>query len=180
MNYDFSVTKNNLQKVTDWLSHEYGNIHTGQANPLILDSIKIDSYGSFQPIKNIASITIEDARTLRINPWDKNQVGAIDKAIISSDLGLSVSVDGSGMRVVFPQLTEENRIKLVKVLKLKLEEARVSVRKERERVLKDIESLDFSQDEQKNIKEVLQKNIDEINKKLEDIFKQKEISVLKI
>lgn len=180
MNYDFSVIKNNLQKALDWLSQEYGNIHTGQANPLILDSIKIDSYGSLQPVKNVSSITVEDARTLRINPWDKNHVSLIDKAIISSDLGLSVSVDGAGMRVVFPQLTQENRIKLVKVLKLKLEEARVTVRKEREKVIKEIESSDLSQDEQKNIKGELQKKIDETNKKLEDIFKQKEINVLKV
>lgn len=178
--YDLSNIKENLQKVVVWLRNEYGSVHTGQANPLILDSIKIESYGSLQPIKNVASIQLEDPRTLRVAPWDRNHVSLIDKAIVAADLGLSVSVDGSGMRVHFPQLTEETRAKIVKVLKQKLEDARVSVRKEREVAIKDIEANIASEDTQKTTKDQLQKLVDETNRQLEEVFKVKEENTMKV
>jgi len=178
--YDLTQAKQNLEKVVTWLRSEYGSVHTGQANPLILDSIKIDSFGSQQPIKNVASIQVEDARTLRVSPWDRNHVALIDKAITSADLGLSVSVDGTGIRVHFPQLTEETRARIVKVLKQKLEDARVSVRKEREHTIKDLEEQDLPEDTVHGIKDSLQKTIDSVNQQLEEVFKQKEIITMKV
>lgn len=178
--YDFTQTKEDLEKSVNWLRTEYSNIHTGQASSAILDSIKIESYGSMQPIKNVAGISVEDPRTLRVAPWDKNHVTVIDKAITAADLGLSVSADSAGLRVHFPQLTEETRSKIVKVLKGKLEEARVTVRKEREAVIKEIESSELSQDEQRDSKENLQKMIDDTNKKLEEVFKIKETNTMTI
>lgn len=178
--YDLANLKENLQKVVAWLKSEYGSIHTGQASPVILDTIKIESYGSMQPIKNVASIQMEDPRTLRVVPWDRNHVSLIDKAIVAADLGLSVSVDGNGMRVHFPQLTEETRAKIVKVLKQKLEDARVSVRKEREATIKDIETTIASEDTQKSTKDQVQKMIDETNRQLEEVFKTKEENTMKV
>lgn len=178
--YDLTSAKENLQKIVTWLKTEYGTIHTGQASPVILDSIKIESYGSLQPIKNVASIQGEDPRTLRVTPWDRNHIALIDKAIVAADLGLSVSVDGNGMRVHFPQLTEETRAKIVKVLKQKLEDARVSVRKEREAAIKDIEATLASEDAQKSTKDQLQKLVDETNKQLEEVFKAKEENTMKV
>lgn len=178
--YDLANIKENLQKVVAWLKTEYSSVHTGQASPVILDSIKIESYGSFQPIKNVASIQVEDPRTLRVNPWDRNHVSLIDKAIVAADLGLSVSVDGNGMRVHFPQLTEETRARIVKALKQKLEDARVSVRKEREAAIKDIEANLASEDAQKSTKEQLQKLVDETNRQLEEVFKTKEENTMKV
>lgn len=178
--YDLANIKENLQKVVAWLKTEYSSVHTGQASPVILDSIKIESYGSFQPIKNVASIQVEDPRTLRVNPWDRNHVSLIDKAIVAADLGLSVSVDGNGMRVHFPQLTEETRARIVKALKQKLEDARVSVRKEREAAIKDIEANLASEDAQKSTKEQLQKLVDEANRQLEEVFKTKEENTMKV
>lgn len=178
--YDLANLKENLQKVVAWLKSEYGSIHTGQASPVILDTIKIESYGSMQPIKNVASIQMEDPRTLRVVPWDRNHVSLIDKAIVAADLGLSVSVDGNGMRVHFPQLTEETRAKIVKVLKQKLEDARVSVRKEREATIKDIETTIASEDAQKSTKDQLQKIVDETNRQLEEVFKTKEENTMKV
>lgn len=178
--YDLANIKENLQKVVAWLKTEYSSVHTGQASPVILDSIKIESYGSFQPIKNVASIQVEDPRTLRVNPWDRNHVSLIDKAIVAADLGLSVSVDGNGMRVHFPQLTEETRARIVKALKQKLEDARVSVRKEREAAIKDIEANLASEDAQKSTKEQLQKLVDEANRQLEEVFKIKEENTMKV
>ncbi len=178
--YDLANLKENLQKVVAWLKGEYGSIHTGQASPVILDTIKIESYGSMQPVKNVASIQMEDPRTLRVVPWDRNHVSLIDKAIVAADLGLSVSVDGNGMRVHFPQLTEETRAKIVKVLKQKLEDARVSVRKEREATIKDIETTIASEDAQKSTKDQLQKLVDETNRQLEEVFKTKEENTMKV
>ncbi len=178
--YDLGTVKQNLEKVVAWLRTEYGSVHTGQASPIVLDSIKIESYGSFQPIKNVASIQVEDPRVLRVVPWDKSHVSLIDKAITAADLGLSVSVDGNGMRVHFPQLTEETRTRIVKALKQKLEDGRVSVRKEREHAIKDIEASELSDDQQKISKEQLQKLVDETNRQLEEVFTQKEEHTMKV
>lgn len=180
--YNFSEFKNSLKKVPEWLRKEYGSLHTGQANPAVLDGLSVSSYGTRQPIKNVASISIEDPKSLRVVPWDKSQVKEIENAIITSDLGLSVATDDVGLRVIFPQLTGETREKLVKVLKGKLEDARVSVRKEREAVMKDIDTKeangDMSEDEKKFAKSETQRIVDEVNRDLEDIFNQKEAVVL--
>lgn len=182
MAYNFSNFKDAVSKVSSWLSKEYATLHTGQATPMVLDGIMVDSYGTKQPVKNVASISIEDAKTLRIVPWDKNQVKEIEKEIISSDLGLSVAVDQTGLRVIFPMLTTENREKLVKVIKGKLEDARVSLRKEREEAMREIENLEkdgkMSEDEKARAKESLQKMVDEGNSEFEEIFKAKEAVIM--
>lgn len=168
--------KESLKKIEEWLSKEYSQVHTGRATPIILDSITIENYGSRTPIKNIASITIEDPKTLRISPWDKSQIKNIENAIVQSNLGLSVISGSDGVRVIFPMLTTENRSRLVKVLKEKLEEARISVRKERQ---SEIDKLkDLSEDEVKRSKDEIQKCVDEANKNLEAIFDKKEIEVM--
>lgn len=165
-----------LKKIEDWLSKEYSQIHTGRATPMVLDSIKIESYGNFMPIKNVASITVEDARTIRIAPWDKKQVREIESSINEANLGLSVVSDSDGVRVIFPMLTTENRTKLVKVLKEKLEDARISVRKDRQ---EEIDSLgDLPEDDKKRAKDEIQKCVDEVNKNLEAIFNKKESDIM--
>jgi len=165
-----------LKKIEEWLSKEYGQVHTGRATPMVLDSISIESYGSRMPIKNVAGVTIEDPKTLRIAPWDKNQIKEIESAIMASNLGLSVMSDSDGVRVIFPMLTTENRTKLVKILKEKLEDARISVRKARQA---GIDSLgDLSEDEVKRGKDEIQKYVDESNRNLEAIFAKKETEVM--
>lgn len=164
--------KSELKKVEDWLSKEYSSVHTGRATPMVLDSIMVDSYGSKMPIKNVAQISIEDPKTLRVIPWDKTQIKGIENAISNSNLGLSVVSDGEGVRVIFPMLTTENRSKLVKVLKEKLEEARISVRKGRQDEMDKI--VDLSEDDKNRAKEEIQKSVDESNRNLEDIFLKKE------
>ncbi|MEN9852415.1 MAG: hypothetical protein RI996_358 [Candidatus Parcubacteria bacterium] len=176
--YDFTHTKNNITGITEWLSTEYKSISTGRATPSVLDSISLMAYGARTPIAHIASISIEDARTLRVAPWDKSQVKEVEKAITEEDLGLSVSSDDSGIRVFFPQLTTETRARLVKVLKEKLEEARVRVRSVRESTLKEIDAQEkeggMSEDEKFRLKEELQKMVTEANNALEHIFEKKE------
>ncbi len=176
MQYNFSNAKAEMKKIEEFLSKEYTQLNTGRASPMVLDGIAVEVYGAFQPIKNVASVSIEDPKTLRVSPWDKSQVKAIEKAIMASNIGLSVATDESGLRVIFPQLTTETRQNLVKILKGKLEEARITVRKEREKVMDDINAL--TEDEKFKGKEDLQKIVDETNRNLEAIFEKKEKEVM--
>ncbi len=182
MQYNFSNLKNEFKKVEEFLGKEYSQLSTGRASPMILDGISVEVYGAHQPIKNVASISIEDPKTLRINPWDKGQIKGIEKAIMIADLGLSTAVDESGIRVIFPQLTTENRQKLVKVLGEKLEEARITVRRERGNAWDDIQKQEregtMTEDEKARGKDELQKIVDETNKNLEALFAKKEKEVL--
>lgn len=178
MAYNFSQFKQGSEEALEWLRKEYLGVRSGQANPAILDGVKVDVYGSPMAINQIGSITISDPRSLRIIPWDKNVITSIDSAIRQSNLGISVVVDGEGLRISFPQLTADIRLALLKVAKQKLEEARVRVRSERQKFLNDIENADSGEDEIKRAKAELQKFVDEINKKLEELEerKAKEIS----
>lgn len=182
MQYNFSNLKTNFKKVEEFLSKEYSQLNIGRASPMVLDSVKVESYGSFVPLKNIASVSIEDPKTLRIAPWDKSQIKSIEKAIVGSNLGLSVATDDLGIRVIFPQLTTETRKTLVKILKEKLEESRIAARRERETILADIEAKEqesqMTEDEMFRAKEELQKIISETNGNLEAIFEKKEKEVM--
>ena len=166
----------------EFLSKEYSQLNIGRASPMVLDGVTVESYGSYVPLKNVASVSIEDPKTLRIAPWDKGQIKGIEKAIVGSNLGLSVATDDLGIRVIFPQLTTETRQTLVKVLKEKLEESRITVRHERVVVLEDIEAKEkeakLTEDEKFKAKEELQKITTETNANLEAIFEKKEKEVL--
>ena len=182
MQYNFSNFKVELKKVNEFLGKEYSQLNIGRASPMVLDGISVESYGSRVPLKNIANISIEDPKTLRIAPWDKNQIKDIEKAIASANLGLSVATDDLGMRVIFPQLTTETRQTLVKVLKEKLEEQRIAVRREREQIWEDVQAKEkegkLTEDEKFRAKEELQKIIDETNRNLEASFEKKEKEVM--
>jgi ribosome recycling factor len=182
MQYNFSNFKIGLKKTEEFLGKEYSQLSTGRASVMVLDGVTVETYGAYQPIKNIASILVEDPKTLRIAPWDKNQVKAIEKAIAIADLGLSVATDEAGLRVIFPQLTTETRQKLVKVLKEKLEEARITVRRERGDVWDEIQKQEkegkMTEDEKMRSKDELQKIVDETNKNLEIHFEKKEKEVM--
>lgn len=182
MQYNFSSFKIEIKKIEEFLSKEYSQLNIGRASPMVLDGINIESYGSFVPLKNVASVSIEDPKTLRIAPWDKSQIKGIEKAIVGSNLGLSVATDDQGIRVIFPQLTTETRQTLVRVLKEKLEESRISVRRERESVMGDIEIQEkegkMTEDDRFRAKEELQKIINETNNNLEAIFEKKEREVM--
>jgi ribosome recycling factor len=176
--YTHNNAKEQFKKTIIWLEEIYAGIHTGRATPSVLDSITIESYGAQQPIKNIGSISIEDAKTLRIVPWDKNHIKDIEKSIMLADLGLSTSIDSEGIRIIFPLLTAENRQKLVKTLKEKLEDARISVRKIREEMISQIKEDGLPEDDARRAKDELQKIVDETNTSLEAVFSKKENEVL--
>ncbi len=182
MQYNFSNFKMELKKVEDFLGKEYSQLNIGRASPMVLDGVSVESYGSRVPLKNVASVSIEDSKTLRIAPWDKGQIKDIERAVAGANLGLSVATDDMGIRVIFPQLTTETRQTLVKVLKEKLEEQRITVRREREVVFRDMEAKEkeskMTEDEMFRAKEELQKIINETNSSLEAIFEKKEKEVM--
>lgn len=177
MAYNFSPLKQEFSAIEEWLKKEFSQISTGRANPALLDSIQVESYGSFQPIKNIASVTVEEVRTLRVAPWDKGAVKEIEKAIQQSGLPLSVVSDSNGLRVSVPQLTAESKQALVKLCKEKFEDARVKVRLARQGTDKEISETIKAEDDAFRAKEELQKHVDEINKKLEEVFNKKEADI---
>ena len=182
MSYDFSKFKKEIIDAEDWLKREYSSFSTGRASSAVLDNVSIEVYGSRMAISHVATIGTEDPRTLKIVPWDKAQVKEIEKAIMAANLGLSVSVDDTGIRVSFPSLTTERRIGLIKILKEKLEEARVSIRGEREKVWNDIQAKEregkMPEDEKFKCKDELQKLVDSAQAELEAIFEKKEKEVM--
>ncbi len=182
MAYDFSKINEEKNKVIDWLKGEYRSIQTGRATPQVLDLVHIDMYGARTAIAHAASVNIEDPRTLRVSPWDKTILGAMEKAINDADLGLSVSSDDQGLRVHFPSLTTETREKLVKLLKDRLEDARVRVRSMREESNKDIDVRakegEYGEDEQHRLRGEIQKIVDSANAELEVLFQKKEKEVM--
>ena len=167
-----------LDAAVEWLTGEYAAIRSGQATPALLDNIKVESYGAQMPVNQVASVGIEDARTLRISPWDAGTIGAIETAINEADLGVSVSTDSSGLRVSFPELTGERRAQLLKLAKQKQEEARVRVRAARDEEMKRIDAAlkagDMSEDEKFTAKESAQKEVDKTNARLDEIYAHKE------
>lgn len=182
MAYSFEEIKIKKDSIVDWLLGEFRSVQTGRATPLVLDAVHLEQYGARTPLAHVASISIEDPRTLRVSPWDKSIVREIEKAINEADIGLSVSTDEQGLRVIFPMLTTETRQKLVKILKERLEDARVRVRALREEGNKDIDARakegEYGEDDQKRYRDELQKIVDMANAELEEVFEKKEKEVM--
>jgi len=164
-----------------WLKDEYFGIRTGRAMPALLDSVSITSYGAKTPLRQVASVSMEDARTLRIVPYDIDQTKEIEKAIEKSNLGVSVGVDEKGIRIFFPELTSESRERLLKLVNDKLEESKVTIRKFREVVWEDIrekeKKKEISEDEKFRAKEEMQKIVDIGNNSFEEIAKKKQTEI---
>ncbi len=178
MAFNYTTLDNGLKESVEWLAREYSRLHTGRVSPAYLDGVMVEAYGSFQPIKNVGSVNIEDAKTLRVMCWDKSVIKDVERAIAAANLGVSLAVDGDGMRVIFPTLTTENRSRLVKVLKEKLEDARVSVRKERETAMSELKSEELPEDDDRRTKDEIQKRVTDANAKLESVFETKEQEVM--
>ncbi len=175
---DFVTLKEKLKNTQEWLKTELSGIRTGRAVPALLDNVMIDAYGSKTPLKQLANIGVEDARTLRVNPYDVSQIKDMERAINDADLGVGVQATGSEVRVIFPELTGERRIQLLKIAGAKLEEARVAVRGARDDMKKELiqkeKDGEISKDENHKAQEEMQKLVDEANKALEEQFKHKE------
>lgn len=179
--FDFSDLKIKSKDVETWLAKELSAIRTGRANSAILDFVQVEAYGSRMAIKELANVVVEDAKTVRIEPWDVSVGKSIEKAITTSNLGLSVSPFDKGLRIIFPELTAERREQFVKVLKNKLEEAKVTLRTLRDKTGKAIEEKEkaggMGEDDKFRLKEEMQKIIDETSRKLEGMAERKEIEI---
>jgi ribosome recycling factor len=182
MQYNFTPLKTALAGTEGWLQKELGTIRTNRANPSILDSVLVDAYGSDMAINQVASVSNEDARTIRITPWDQSLVKAIEKSIIVANLGLSVAVDDKGIRVSFPELTGERRQEIVKMAKEKMEQAKIQVRRHRDEANADIDKKEkeggMGEDEKFRFKTDVQKLVDESNKRIADLLDKKEKEIL--
>jgi len=182
MQYDFIKLKNKIKEIDEWMKKEYTGIRTGMASPQLLDSVIVESYGQRMPLNQVGSVSVADAKSLLVTPWDASQVKAVEKAITVANLGVSLKTDEKGVRVFFPDLTSERREMLLKLAKEKLEQAKVTLRGVRDEVVKDIEAKEklggMGEDEKFRFKAEMQKLVDGANKALEDIFakKNKEIT----
>lgn len=178
MAYNFKPFKDKTTVVLDWVKKEFSSIRTGRATPVILDSVLVESYGSKVSIQQLASMSLEDARTLRITPYDPSSAKDIEKAIVQSNLGLSVAVDDKGLRIIFPELSAERRDSYIKVAKEKLEEGRRKIRTIRDDVWKDIQNQErekkIREDDKFRLKDDMQKIVDEVSKAFDDLFTKKE------
>lgn len=178
MAYDFSKLKASIIESEEWLARELSGVRTGRATPTLLDGIKPEAYGTRTPLRDIASISTEDARTLRVIPWDKELLKTIEKGITDADLGVGVSTDDQGLRVSFPELTSERREQLTKIAGDRAEQAKVTLRSHRTDALKALEAAEkaggMGEDEVKRLKSEIQKLIDVGNESLVTVLKRKE------
>lgn len=176
--------REHMDKTEKSLSHEFSTVRTGRASALIFEKVTVDAYGSPMPLNQVAGIKVPEPQTVVIEPWDKSIIGAIEKAILSSDLGLNPSNDGMLIRVPFPPLTEERRRDLVKLCKGYAEDARVAVRNIRrdanhrlERLSKDGEA---SEDEVRRAEAEVQKMTDGHIKDIDEALKRKEAEIMEV
>ncbi|WP_318504616.1 ribosome recycling factor [Bacillus sp. T3] len=176
--------KERMTKAISAYTRELASIRAGRANASLLDRLSIDYYGAPTPVNQLAGISVPEARLLVIQPYDKSVLGDIEKAILKSDLGLTPSNDGNIIRLTIPQLTEERRKELVKVIKKDSEEAKVAVRNIRRDANDDLKKLEkggeITEDELRGYSEDIQKLTDDYISKIDQITKEKEKEVLEV
>lgn len=176
--------KTEIENSIEHFKEELNQLRTGRASTALVENISVDYYGAKSPMKQVASITIPEPRTIVISPWDKSTLASIESAIRESQLNLNPNNDGNVIRVNIPQLTEDRRKELVKVLNQKAEEARIAIRKHREDVWEEIQEMEKSgkigEDDKFSGKDKLQKVVDEYNSVIEDIRKKKEEEIMTV
>ncbi len=183
MDKRISVYEEKMTKAYEFLQSDYAGIRAGRANPHILDKLRVDYYGAPTPVQQVGNITVPEARIIQIAPWEKSLIKAIEKAIMTSDIGITPSNDGSVIRLVFPELTEERRKDLVKEVKKKAEEAKVAVRnirREGNDAFKKLGKEDVSEDEIKSLEEDLQKLTDKYIKNVDALMEEKSKEIMTV
>lgn len=180
----FSDMKKKTGKALEALAHELSGIRTGRASTAILDGIKVDSYGTPTPIRQIATLAVPESRTITVQPWDTSQLHAIEKAILTSDLGLNPSNDGKIIRINLPQLTEERRKELVKLARKYGEESKVAIRNIRRDANESLKKIEkdkkISQDELKKLQQEVQDLTDKQIHRIDEILAQKEADIIEV
>lgn len=172
-----------MRTTVEYLASDYATIRAGRANPHVLDKIKVNYYGTPTPIQQVGNITVPEARMIQIAPWEKSLIKEIEKAIMASDVGITPSNDGSIIRLVFPELTEERRKDLVKEVKKKGEDGKVAVRNIRRDgndAFKKLAKEDVSEDQIKQLGDELQKMTDKFIKEIDKLIDEKAKEILKV
>ncbi|MBI3913754.1 MAG: ribosome recycling factor [Chloroflexi bacterium] len=176
--------ENKMKKTLDALKREMNTVRTGRASPTLLEPIRVDYYGQPTPLVQVASVTVPEARLLQIKPFDPATIGAIEKAILKSDLGLTPNNDGKLIRLPIPSLTEERRREFTKVVHKYAEEARIALRNVRRDGLKDLEELEkekmISEDQHFRGKESLQQVLDKYVARVDEMSKAKEEEIMEV
>ncbi|MCR4813454.1 MAG: ribosome recycling factor [Lachnospiraceae bacterium] len=184
MNEQVKTYDEKMKKTCDHLNADLVTIRAGRANPHILDKLVVDYYGSPTPIQQVGNISVPEARMIQIAPWEKSMIKAIEKAILASDIGITPSNDGTVIRLVFPELTEERRKELVKDVKKKGEDAKVAIRNIRrdgnEAFKKLSKNGDISEDEIKDMEDDLQKSTDKYIKEVDKSVEEKSKEIMTV
>lgn len=173
-----------MDKTIEALKHEFASIRTGRASTALLDKVMVDYYGTPSPINQVANVTAPEPRLILVKPWEKSMIGPIEKVVLQSDLGLNPSNDGDTIRLAIPQLTEERRKELVKVVSKKAEEAKVAVRNIRrdanDALKKEEKAKTITEDDAKQGQDKIQKLTDKKIKVIDDLKDKKEKDVLEV
>jgi ribosome recycling factor len=177
-------TSERMKKSIESLKHEFAKIRTGRAHPSLLEHVRVNYYGNEVPLSQVANVTAEDSRTLAVTPWERNMIPVVEKAILTSDLGLNPNTTGAVIRVPLPALTEQRRKDLAKVARGEAENARVAVRNIRRDANSEFKSAlkdkQISEDEVKRGEELIQKLTDQHIKEIDGLLEEKEKDLLAI
>lgn len=184
MNKRLSVFEEKMEKSLANLDEEFAGIRAGRANPHVLDKLRVDYYGTPSPIQSVANVSVPEPRMIQIQPWEASMVKEIEKAILSSDLGINPTNDGKVIRLVFPELTEERRKELAKDIKKKGENAKVAVRNIRRDGIDHFKKVgkeeDISEDEIKDLEDGIQKLTDKYVAKIDKAVEAKTAEILTV
>ncbi len=184
MDARLQVYDDKMKKAIEFLESEYAGIRAGRANPHVLDKLRVDYYGTPTPIQQVGNVTVPEARIIQIAPWEKSLLRDIEKAILTSDLGINPNNDGSVIRLIFPELTEERRKDLAKDVKKKAEEQKVAIRNIRRDANDAFKKLgkteDVSEDEIKSLEEQVQKMTDKYIKEVDVVMEEKTKEIMTV
>ncbi len=180
---DFDIineSKEKMEKTIENLIKRFTTVRTGRANPSSLDGVKVDYYGSLTPLKQLVTISVPEGNQLLIKPFDKGSLADIEKAIAKADLGYNPTNDGETIRIIVPTLTEERRKELIKQVKSISEDAKVSIRNIRHDAIEKIEKEEISEDISKGLEKDIQDLVNIYNKKIDEMFKEKEKELMTV
>lgn len=180
MNNYLDLAKEKMNKAIESLEERFTQVRAGRANPSMLDDVYVEYYGAPTQLKTLATIFVPEARQITIKPFDKNLLGAIEKAIFEANLGVAPNNNGESVFITIPALTEERRRELVKQVKEYAEEGRISIRNIRKDIIDTIKKDELPEDEERNIIDNLQEVVNNYNKKIEEITKEKEKDLMEI
>ena len=176
--------KEQLETSIEHFHHELSSVRTGRANPALLATVMVESYGSKVPLQQVASVTVSDAKTLTISPWDKSQIGEIEKGIQVANLGFNPSSDGQVVRVTLPMLTEDRRKEMVKLVGQISENARIAIRQVREEIIKAVKKAEadgsITKDDVAHAQKKIQEVVDKYNDQIKDTASDKDKELMTV